>query len=249
MNLYFIAKKEATEGCLEYVELKQDEVSFTISLYERNSESYVQSEEKKIRKDEVMVDGVMFGIYKNSSGKLIGPINMTKINYAREGNGLLNLYNITEKSPVILFYCILEHCCVITDKPLKSECPVIVRDRNEMPKDILADIVGDTYLKRHAIGNAKRTLLLEMNPNTSLAALEAQVDILTNLVLLLIEHSSKKAEVITSLPEFIEFAQLFADTSLLASKGVNACLNEMRQTKTNFRKLQADYYSIKGKGM
>lgn len=249
MKLFFIAKREATEDFPEYIELKQDDTTFTLSLFERTENTYVLSEEKVVRKDDVIIDGVMVGIYKNSSGKLTDPVNMTKINYAREGNGLLGLYNIIEKNPVIIFYCISEQCCVISNKPLKSEYPVIIRDRNEMPKDILADIVGDAYLKRHAVGNAKRALLLEMNPNTSLAALEAQVDILTNLVLLLVELSSQKAEVITALPKFTEFAQLFADTSLLGSKGMNACLNEMRQTKMRFRKLQADYYSVKEKSM
>jgi len=104
----------------------------------------------------------------------------------------------------------------------------------------------DGFISINKEQNAKKKVLMELNPNTSLAALEAQVDLLTELVISMLKNQPDLIKSVQNdIPYLSSFEQVFADTSLLAIKDAEKCLNEINETKAKIRQVQMEYYNEK----
>jgi len=106
----------------------------------------------------------------------------------------------------------------------------------------------DGFISVNKEQNAKKKVLMELNPNTSLAALEAQVDLLTELVISMLKNQPDLIKSVQKdIPYLSSFEQVFTDTSLLAIKDAEKCLNEIKETKAKIRQVQIEYYNEKNR--
>ncbi|MDR1702319.1 MAG: DUF4376 domain-containing protein [Sporomusaceae bacterium] len=95
------------------------------------------------------------------------------------------------------------------------------------------------YEEKLAPRNARREMLLELDPNDSLSYLESQVDILSEIIL---EMVKTNPSIKKSCPAFDKFEATFTATNLFNVKSMDKCLGEISETKSKVRKLQDKYY-------
>jgi hypothetical protein len=246
MERIIIAKCEfEEEECREYIELLQAEETFIVKLFETIDDQFELISERSIPIPLLVAHGALFGIFLDNYKNITEPIDMSTINNSRDGINILALLNISTNRPLLLVYSYDGEYCVICNKPLKSDLSFIVRNKNEYSADVLSEIFGESYIRRRNITREKRSLLAAIDPNASLACLEAQVDILTTIVLLLLNNTGTRTQIEDQLPKIIDFEQVFRETNLITIKDIGDCLREMRDTKAKIRKLQAKYYAVK----
>lgn len=94
--------------------------------------------------------------------------------------------------------------------------------------------------------SAQRELLEGLDPNESLAYIEAQLDAVTKALLALLEASPGHMSAVTAVfPEFPGFASELNTASVFKVKAASDCLAEIVKTKTKVRQLQSAYYAAK----
>lgn len=98
------------------------------------------------------------------------------------------------------------------------------------------------YKEKIELRDARREMLLKADPNNSLSYIEAQLDILTQIILELVKANPavKKA-----VPGFEEFESVFASTNLFNIKPFEKCLGEIIKLKSEMRQIQKGYYNAK----
>ena len=96
------------------------------------------------------------------------------------------------------------------------------------------------------INKAKAALLLGVDPNSSLAGLEAQVDLLTNLVFLLLEAQTPaiQQQISTEFPELSSFQAACSANSVTTVKSAANCVTKLTNVKALVRQLQKTYYGV-----
>ncbi len=92
---------------------------------------------------------------------------------------------------------------------------------------------------------AKRDLLAHIKPEDSLAALENQIDLLTQIVLALLEDQPTA----NPAPWLEQFAALMAEHSSLQFKGAQASVADLLLHKQGLRALQRRYLSERSQGL
>ncbi|WP_312516268.1 hypothetical protein [Anaerospora sp.] len=151
----------------------------------------------------------------------------------------------------VYFHNSIDEMFLIANQPIDEE--VLDNKYAELIKDniTLFDYLCtnvDGFISVNEEQNAKKKVLMELNPNTSLAALEAQVDLLTELVFSMLKNQPNLIRTVQNdIPYLSSFEQVFTDTSLLAIKDAKKCLNEIKETKAKIRQVQMDYYNEKSR--
>ncbi|CAK7048108.1 MAG: hypothetical protein PHAS_01419 [Phascolarctobacterium sp.] len=152
----------------------------------------------------------------------------------------------TENPAFIIYFhkTVEQYLVVCNSKPVNKDC-VDIEYRSKRTSEIISEIFPEysSYLK---IRDARRKMLISIDPNDSLAALEAQLDILTGIVLTFMgnfpnEFSKMKKEEI-SLEKFLA---TYNETSVLEVKTVEKCIEEMAKQKMLIRNSQKIYYREK----
>jgi hypothetical protein len=97
----------------------------------------------------------------------------------------------------------------------------------------------------------KRKTVLSISSNDSLSGLEAQVDILSGVVIGLIERLSViqpelRQELLQETP-LQKFEQVYKDTAITNLKDADSTLDEMKRQKTAVRKEQKRYFGERDK--
>lgn len=194
--------------------------------------------------------GHSYAIYFDNMGNLTKPIDNTKyIANSRDGFGLLKvLFGINDSNPIIYLNSYNEKACVLCYPPIRNaNVTFAVRERNELPSEVWADIFGEDFSIRMNGAKARKKLLAEADPNNSLSYIEAQLDILTEVVFSMYDHCTdeQQAAVRKAVPIFDEFRSLLGSYSILTIKSADKCLDELSTVKAQIRKYQLDYYKAK----
>lgn len=96
---------------------------------------------------------------------------------------------------------------------------------------------------------ARKELLNQLDPNNSLSYIEAQLDMLTKLVITMLKSQPEVCEkVCQSFIDMPQFEQAFNETSVLSVKTAEKCLEELWSTKAKVRDLQRQYFEAKNSG-
>lgn len=112
------------------------------------------------------------------------------------------------------------------------------------PGDIYREVWGNEVMDMLAdIGKAKRDIILNADINANIAYLEAQLDIVTSLLISVIDNLPKAQfnDTLVEHPYLTKFIEKFNEGNLLNIKSVDSCIGEL-DTKSSMRKLQANYY-------
>lgn len=191
-----------------------------------------------------------YAIYFNNMGSLTAPIDNTKyITSSRNGFGILKvMFGVNDSNPIIYLNSNTEKLCILCYPPIRnSNVAFTVRAKNEIPNDVWIDVFGDTFSSKVSVAKARRTLLTESDPNNSLSYIEAQLDILTEIVFSIYDNctADQQTAIQKVIPVFDEFRTLIASHSVLTIKSEVKCLEELSTGKAKIRKVQSDYYAAK----
>lgn len=151
----------------------------------------------------------------------------------------------------VYFHNSIDEMFLIANQPIDGEIlenkyAELIRDNITLFDYLCTNVDG--FISVNKEQNAKKKVLMELNPNTSLAALEAQVDLLTELVISILKNQPDLIKSVQKdLPYLSTFEQVFTGTSLLAIKDAEKCLNEIKETKAKIRQVQMEYYKEKNR--
>jgi len=191
-----------------------------------------------------------YAIYFNNMGNLTAPIDNTKyITSSRNGFGILQvMFGINDSNPIIYLNSNAEKLCILCYPPIRnSNVAFTIRAKNEIPNDVWIDEFGEAFSSKVSVAKARRTLLIESDPNNSLSYIEAQLDILTKIVFSIYDNctADQQAAIQKVVPAFGEFRTLIDSHSVLTIKSEVKCLEELSNGKAKIREFQSDYYTAK----
>jgi hypothetical protein len=94
---------------------------------------------------------------------------------------------------------------------------------------------------------ARRDLNAKLDPNDSIAALESQVDVLSQLVFTMMDAMPDCcAAAMAAFPQYEQFKAAIQAVSVLTIKPAAVAIPELQQKKQQVRQLQQAYYAAKG---
>lgn len=241
----------------EYVSLSLDNGILSLSrlVYggkseERTAEDFKETSEISLDLNSLFEPYTQFTIYYDMLGNFSKAYNSTKLYSSRNGVGTIVTYDYIDPKIIVnlYFHNTADEVLIMVFVPAKvsNSTNYIVRDKNEYHTDIIASYYPEYSDILKAI-EARNIVLSSMDPNNSLAYLEAQVDILSKTLFSILNkvEPSIKSTVIKEIPNLREFEDIVNDTSVLNIKDFSKCLDEIRVTKKNIRHLQEQYYKAK----
>lgn len=247
---------EFDEQYNRYIDLHLNEASVDIEYYVADAShlnggnitegDFILTASQTFDNEILFQDTHMVGVYLDKNGELVA-VNMSNIYKSRGGKTLFDLINInTDSEPLIIFKWYLGKYVIISSHALKCNLPYIIDGEEKQPLQFYIQYYGEDYVKAHAIGNAKRNLLVSMDPNQSLAYIEAQLDMVTRVLCYLLDKNPDiKASLIEGFPELPEFMSELLNSSVFNIKTSEKCLEEIKNGKSRARDLQKAYYHIK----
>lgn len=192
-------------------------------------------------------DGIQKTIYFTRFGKLTEPLS-NDLFKSREGASVLGLLNIDyfTNSEVVTFNSVKKKYCFITTLPTITSLAVTITDY-ENNNDIYREFFNGsiTIGTETPAGKFRKRMLLELPPNDSLAVIEAQIDIVTKILFLLLDKlPEESAQILAEFPQFPTVRSKLQDTSVLTVKSIDNCIKEF-DGKQKIRNLQQEYYKLK----
>jgi len=195
--------------------------------------------------DEITIDQQLF----RQRAKLVGFLSLTngiilvddwRLNSSIESKSFIrNHYRVPEDVCFnIYFHDSFEEGLIFCNWPLKTDLSVDELKKGVWVHDYIAEHFEgyDTYRKKLI---AKRDALLGVNVLDSVVALEQQIDLLTALLLTIVENRPR--------PDWMEgFKQAVTPHSVLRTRNVNDLLADMKSHKAAVRELQERYFSDRG---
>lgn len=238
MDKILFTREEFNENTSEYLNLQvheNDDIILSYYKYDNNSQTMSLVDEIVFNLQNYNKTGIMFAVFVDNKNKLTLPINFSMILGSRDGFNLLRFYNVHETLPLITFCIIDNKTVIISNRQIKSNLPINITDKIE-PKEIYIEVFGESYLNAHKIGNARRKIMVELDPNNSLSYIEAQLDLLTAIAFGLLTDKQKE-----------QFKEIWLNTTVTNIKDFNRCMAELQMNKAKVRELQLQYYEEKNK--
>lgn len=170
---------------------------------------------------------------------------------AREDILLQNdVIGIAGKTPlvVIYFHDAAEDVYIIINKEINVEgsniAATIISDTTQLPQLVIKEIPA--LQNDMNVWSFRRDMIKQLDPNQSLAYIEAQLDAVTKALFLMFEQlPDVKEKVDREFPELPDFISELNNTSVFSVKTTTDCLAEITKTKAKIRQLQAAYYAVK----
>lgn len=188
-----------------------------------------------------------FDIYEDNQHCLVHP---NQVYASRDGDKIFrSLHQIGDSSKTlanIYFNNSVDECLIIC-----LSCPVLPKDADQPCSNFRAtsDAIISVYPEfKNTIDlrNARRLLLSQVDPNDSLSGVEAQLDIVTSLLLALVHSEPEKLALLEEVfPKIHDFEAVFNRTNTMTVKDVDKCLAEIADRKGLMRSLQSAYYQKK----
>ena len=119
--------------------------------------------------------------------------------------------------------------------------PIITQE-----SDIHAIIGGvyPAYVDKRPENTLRLSTILALDPNDSLAYVEAQLDFKSAVLATLVEASPElKLRVLERFPQYANFMEAAERNAVFTVKDTGQCLEEIRENKSRARELQREYYT------
>lgn len=173
-------------------------------------------------------------------------IDMNSIARSRDELYMQSLIDNTSDFPNVVLYFnnSADEVIVIMNGPVKTDYAYKVIDNlsaNAIAQEIYPDLV-----KTMNIWQARGQMIWDLDPNLSLAYIEAQLDAITKAFFLLLKQMpDSKTKLLTEFPELADFESELTSSTVFTVKSVAKCLEEIQDTKNKVRQLQKSYYEAK----
>lgn len=204
-----------------------------IDVYEKNDLGKLEVTNQKIKVDisEAYIERCQMFIYIYKNGE----------SFMSKHYNISNDYNNVKPVMSVLLRDGIP--CIIISKPVKT----INKDYQVIagyPKEIYEAVYKEDFTQKFE--SAKKRFQIDNNVKVrdSLAYIDAQLEIVTELVLCVIDclGEAEKARVKEKNVFMEEFIDVQNKTSLLAFKTITKCLAELKEHKAKLRHLQSEYY-------
>lgn len=155
------------------------------------------------------------------------------------------LENTENPAFIIYFHKTVEQFLVICNSnPVNKEC-IDKEYNNKRISEIISEIFPE-YISHLKARDARRKMLMNIDPNNSLSGLEAQVDVLTEIVITFMKKFPNEFSKLQIDNSFLnDFINSYSKVSLLNVKTAEKCIDEMVQQKEIIRISQKNYYEEK----
>lgn len=173
-------------------------------------------------------------------------IDMNNITRSRDELYLQSLIDNTSDFPnvVVYFNDSADEVIVFINGAVKTNYLYKVIDNR--PAYTIAQEVYPDLAKITNVWEARRQMIGELDPNQSLAYIEAQLDAITKAFFLLLEQMpDSKTKLLAEFPELADFENELTSSTVFTVKSVAKCLEEIHDTKNKVRQLQKFYYESK----
>lgn len=147
-------------------------------------------------------------------------------------------------SPRVMLYSDGTDYIVIGCYPLKtSEQTTVIDNVSVKLSEMVKPAFGSDFkMESFNIRAAKRELIASLDYSVSLAYLEAQVDLLSEMLFAVVDAHT---EIAAAIDHYSDIKNAVTSSSLLNIKTVEKCLAEIMTNKANLRTLQSEYYAAK----
>lgn len=136
-----------------------------------------------------------------------------------------------------------DECAVLTFRPTYYEGEYHRFQRHDRSANFIDEVIPGFAARRIGYTNARRAALNAVRPHDSLAELEKQVDLLTDLVLRLVDKALPKSE----RPSWhAQFKAVFAQTDSTQFKCAADNIDAIAETKGRLRQMQKEYFANRG---
>lgn len=236
---------------------KIDNDSFKVSMIKRDKNQDILLDEIIINLGEYAGKNSIFEFCYDHSDKYSQVVDFDYISSGRNNpNTILATNSPSNMTPGIAYSSISFYCpseigtgnyLVFVNVPVYFDSkvePIVVDSSVKFFKLVLEQF--PIYKEKFALVRAKRNLLINLDPNNSLAYIEAQLDFVTKMLLSIIEASPElKAIVLERVQEYANFKDVFEQTNVFTIKSEHDCYDEIKINKPRVRKYQADYITNK----
>lgn len=210
------------------------------------SESYSQVSTKQIDLSALFAANTRFQVFLDKKNNFSSVYNMEDFLATMDGLSGVSFYNnLTLKGVIIYFGETVADCLVISYEPVATTSQYELSEGAEYPTDIITKHYPD-YQKAVDVRTAKRRILEDIDPHSSLAYMEAQLDCVTKALFVVLDANPDLMSAVTAaFSEFVDFKSELAATSVFTVKSAADCLAEISGTKAKVRELQTAYYGVK----
>jgi hypothetical protein len=231
------------EALIDYYTISVLNENITISkMHTRNSgEGLLAS--ISIPVSDIVSKEQLIGVYYTYNKKIIA-VDADTVRFSSTGMNTADALTIdTEYREIMIYSDGVDYGIVVFGSAETNVECTIFNGPAQSFADPFCQLFGVEQIKSFDIRVNKRKMIANIDLGNSIAALEAQVDFLSNFVISLI---TANPEVAATLPGFERFKQVIEAGSVFTVKSEDIAMGDIQYQKTLIRNLQADYYRIKG---
>lgn len=130
---------------------------------------------------------------------------------------------------------------IVPDIPVLEAEGVVGYTETKTTDAIVADF--PEYQRNIDLMEAQRKNLVNLDPNNSLSGSEAQLDLLTMILLLFMQKFPTETEqLLQDFPALTDFIDIYSETNVLTLKPIGESLETMRKEKNSIRRSLNEYY-------
>ncbi|MDR3565596.1 MAG: hypothetical protein P4N59_29730 [Negativicutes bacterium] len=192
----------------------------------------------------------MYSLYFTVMGGFYWSESFSFLSSRDGGSPLRQFYNVdTKKAPALELFFVdsVDEYVLVSYYPMATRAAdALDRPNSEVFFATVAALYPQT-VPLFTKFKARRAVVSSLDPNDSIAALESQVDILSQLVFSLLDAMPDccgAAKV--AFPQLDQFKAAVQATSVLTVKGAAVAIPELRAKKQQVRTLQQAYFAEKG---
>jgi hypothetical protein len=228
--------------------------TYTLNVYELDlssitdpttidQENYTLLGTSQFKEDQLAIDKKLMGIFKN---RLTDVIDLESITESRDSLNILQLQDLDYSKLLLTIYRLGDKYCIISDIPLQTDLSVTLLTSPTTSSDILSGFFGTDFTNIQNLKKARVRVIVGADPNDSLAYMEAQLDILSQLVFAIYDllPDTSKNKVVGLIPELFIYREKLESSYVMTVKPSDKCLQEL-DTKAKIRNLQSQYYMAK----
>ncbi len=251
-------KVEANQFDKEFIKLGIKNDSITLGYYllkdgceaygEFSEDCYLKMDEKTYHINDFAVKGKIYHFLLSNKNKTISPpINFYEKWASRDGvESYCNHHRFAPMPLVSIYFNRLDDFLIMVYKPLVTDQEYEVRARNELFNDVIREFYPD-FIKEQAIQIARYKVVSELDPNDSIAALEAQVDLLSKVMFGILHKLSldDQGSILSQYPFLVQLEEVLNQYNVTKVKSEENCIAEITSKKRQVRQLQSIYHQIK----
>jgi hypothetical protein len=238
-----------TEEQGQFLRICQERNSLTLEMLEKTGEDTPEvTSQITIDLNSIFKPRSAFGIYTDLYGKFVEPINVSNISTIRDNPQTVLARRSLRPTQwlTIFFYDDVSQVIITSVYPAVTTNPYTVRTEVITDAELIRTVYPDHAAAQETM-KARMEINLQSHPNEILACQEAQIDFLTKLVLTLLDTASPETKAaVKEIPHVQDFIDIFSATNVMTVKATDKCLTEMENGKKKIRKLQDNYFKVKG---